>query len=193
MRPPERETLDPAAFRRVLGQFTTGVTVLTARAGPVVHGMTANAVTSASLEPLLVVCAIDRRARMLELVGMGGRFAINILAAGREGLARRFAGTAAADAGEEATIRFWPTAPDEPPILVGAIAAVRCDVERQYDAGDHVLVLGRVTELYGSAGRDEPLVFFRGRYRRLRSVPGGAQGPVEELLPEGLRLHYDEW
>lgn len=192
MRPPERESLDPAAFRRVLGHFATGVTVLTARAGPVVHGMTANAVASASLEPPLVVCAIDRRARMLELVGPGGRFAINILAAGREALARRFAGTAPPGA-EDATIRFWPTAPDEPPILVGALAAVRCGVERQYEAGDHVLVLGRVTALYGSVGRDEPLVFFRGRYRRLRSVPGGAEGPVEELLPAGLRLHYDEW
>lgn len=193
MRPPERKPLDAGAFRRVFGHFATGVTVLTARAGPVVHGMTANAVASASLEPLLVVCAIDRRARMLELVGEGGRFAVNILAAGREGLARRFAGTAQAADGEEAAIRFWPTGPDEPPILVGAMAAVRCAVERQYEAGDHVLVLGRVTELYGSAGREEPLVFFRGHYRRLRSVPGGAEGPPEELLPEGLRLHYDEW
>jgi flavin reductase (DIM6/NTAB) family NADH-FMN oxidoreductase RutF len=192
MRPPERENLEPAAFRRVLGHFATGVTVLTARAGPVVHGMTANAVASASLEPMLVVCAIDRRARMLELMGEGGRFAVNILAAGREGLARRFAGSVQAE-GEEATIRFWPTGPDEPPILVGAMAAVRCDVERRYEAGDHALILGRVTDLYGSAAREEPLLFYRGHYRRLRSVPSGAEGPVEELLPEGLRLHYDEW
>ena len=193
MRPPDRERLDPTSFRRVLGQFATGVTVLTARAGPVVHGMTANAVASASLEPLLVVCAIDRRARMLELVRPGGRFAVSILAAGTEELARRFAGTAAPVGGEATSIRFWPTAPDAPPILVGAMAALRCDVERQYDAGDHVLVLGRVTDLYGSAGREEPLLFFRGHYRRMRSVPAGGEGPAEELLPEGLRLHYDEW
>ena len=193
MRSPERDSLDPGAFRRVLGHFATGVTVLTARSGPVVHGMTANAVASASLEPLLIVCAIDRRARMLELIGTGGRFAVSILASGREGLARRFAGGPGPSDADREVIRFWPTGPDEPPIVVGAMAALRCDVERQYEAGDHVLVLGRVTELYGSAGREEPLVFFRGHYRRLRSVPGGAEGPAEELLPEGLRLHYDEW
>jgi flavin reductase (DIM6/NTAB) family NADH-FMN oxidoreductase RutF len=191
VRPPERESLDARAFRRVLGQFATGVTVLTARQGPVVHGMTANAVASASLDPLLVVCAIDRRARMLELVGTAGRFAVSILGAGTEALARRFAGASMADGASP--IRFWPTGPDEPPVVVGALAAVRCEVETQYEAGDHVLVLGRVLELYGSATREEPLVFYGGHYRRLRSLPPGGEGPAEELLPEGLRLHYDEW
>jgi flavin reductase (DIM6/NTAB) family NADH-FMN oxidoreductase RutF len=191
VRPPEREDLDAAAFRRVMGRFATGVTVLTVRVGPVVHGMTANAVLSASLEPMLVLCAIDRRARMLEALAAADRFAVNILAAGQERLARRFAG--ADEAGGSPPIRFWPTAPDEPPVLVGAMAGVRCAVERTLDGGDHVLVLGRVTELFATPGREEPLVFYRGRYRRLRSLPAGAEGPAEELLPSGLRLHYDEW
>jgi len=192
VRPPEHAPLDPSGLRRVMGQFATGVTVLTVRAGAVVHGMTANAVASASLDPLLVVCAIDRRARMLELLGRSGRFAVNILEAGQEALARRFAGSPIAD-GQGSAIRFWPTGPEEAPILVGAMAAARCEVAERFDAGDHILVLGRVTALFGAAGREEPLVFFRGRYRRLRAVPAGAEGPVEELGADGLRLHYDEW
>ena len=191
MRPPERETLGAAGFRRVLGQFPTGVTVLTVRHGPTVHGMTANAVMSVSLEPLLIACAIDRRARMLALLESERRFAVNILASGQEHLARRFAGTAVEDPARP--IRFWPTGPDAPPVLVGALAAVRCAVDRIVEAGDHMLVLGEVSELFGSPGREEPLAFFRGRYRRLRSVPAGAEGPAEEILPDGLRLHYDEW
>lgn len=191
MRAPERETLDAGGFRRVLGQFATGVTVLTVRHGPTVHGMTANAVMSVSLDPMLIACAVDRRARMLGLLQSEGRFAVNILAADQEHLARRFAGTAVED--PTRPIRFWPTGPDEAPVLVGAMAAVRCAVDRIVDAGDHVLVLAEARELFGSAGREEPLAFFRGRYRRLRSVPAGAEGPAEEILPDGLRLHYDEW
>lgn len=191
MRAPERETPDAAGFRRVLGQFATGVTVLTARHGATVHGMTANAVASVSLAPLLLVCAVDRRARMLSLLERHGRFAVNILAQGQELLARRFAGTAVDDPGRP--IRFWPTAPEAPPLLVGAMAAARCRVDNVVEAGDHILVIGAVDELYATPGREEPLVFFRGRYRKLRWVPAGAEGPAEDLLPEGLRLHYDEW
>jgi flavin reductase (DIM6/NTAB) family NADH-FMN oxidoreductase RutF len=191
VRPPEREPLEPAAFRRVMGQFATGVTVLTARAGAMVHGMTANAVASASLAPMLVVCAIDRRARMLELLAPGQRFAVNVLDGAHADLARRFAG--AAPQSEASRIRFWPTGPEDAPVLVGAMAAVRCEVERRFDAGDHELVLGRVTELFGGGGRDDPLIFYRGRFRRLRALPAGAEGPQEEMFPEGLRLHYDEW
>jgi len=175
-----------------MGQFATGVTVLTARQDATVHGMTANAVMSVSLDPLLVLTSVDQRARMLEVLPVGAPFAISILAAGAEPLARRFAGQPRR--GTRSTpIRFWPTGPEEAPVLQGALAAIRCRVAERWPAGDHVLVLAAVEGLFANPEAAEPLVFYRGRYRRLRSVPEGAEAPAEELMPEGLRLHYEEW
>lgn len=175
-----------------MGQFATGVTVLTARRDATVHGMTANAVMSVSLDPLLVLTSVDRRARMLEVLQVGWPFAISILAASAEPLARRFAGQPRR--GSRSTpIRFWPTGPEEAPIVAGALAAVRCRVSELRPAGDHVLVLAGVESLFSSPEAVEPLVFYRGRYRRLRSVPEAGEEPAEELMPEGLRLHYEEW
>jgi flavin reductase (DIM6/NTAB) family NADH-FMN oxidoreductase RutF len=188
----EREGLSREAFRKVMGHFATGVTVLTARRGATVHGMTANAVMSVSLDPLLVLAAVDVRARMLEVLDVGQPFAVNMLAVGAEPLARRFAGQPDRP-GRSRAIRFRPTGPEEAPILEEALAAVRCQVNERVPAGDHVLVLSHVTELFATPDPLEPLIFFRGRYRRLRSVPTQAEEPVEELLPEGLRLHYEEW
>src|ERR687896_2470927 len=87
---------DPAiAFRRTLGMFATGVTVLTTRTGETVHGMTANAFMSVSLRPPLVLVSVDRRARMSHLLHEGVRFGVNVLAAGQESLSDHFAGRAA--------------------------------------------------------------------------------------------------
>ena len=89
---------DPAiAFRRTLGMFATGVTVLTARVGDQVHGMTANAFMSVSLQPPLVLVSIDRRARMSNLLHEGTRIAVNVLEAGQAALSDHFAGRASGD------------------------------------------------------------------------------------------------
>ena len=176
----------------MMGHFATGVTVLTARRGATVHGMTANAVMSVSLVPLLLLAAIDTRARMLDVLAEGSRFAVNILAATAQPLARSFTGQAQR-AGRPFPIRFWPTGPEDAPVLQGAMAAVRCRVTQRTPAGDHVLVLAAVEELWQSPDALDPLVFYRGRYRRLRGVALAPEGPVEDLRPEGLRLHYDEW
>lgn len=175
-----------------MGHFATGVTVLTARRGATVHGMTANAVMSVSLDPLLMVVAVDARARMLEVLEVGGAFVINVLAVGSESLARRFAGQPPRPRGG-LPIRFWPTGPEDPPVLQGAMAAVQCRITEMTPVGDHVLAIAAVEALFLNPEPVEPLIFFRGRYRRLRSVPTGVEEPVEELLPEGLRLHYEEW
>ena len=87
---------DPAlAFRRTLGMFATGVTVLTTRVGEQVHGMTANAFMSVSLQPPLVLVSIDRRARMGALLHQGTRFGVSVLEARQTGLSDRFAGRVA--------------------------------------------------------------------------------------------------
>src|SRR6187397_23728 len=84
--------VDARAYRNTIGLFASGVTVITTRLGEMVHGMTANAVSSVSLDPTLLLVCIDRRARMHDLIVQAGAFAVNIPAADQEALSRHFAG-----------------------------------------------------------------------------------------------------
>jgi flavin reductase (DIM6/NTAB) family NADH-FMN oxidoreductase RutF len=152
--------LDPAHFRSVMGHFATGVTVVTVatRGGPV--GMTANAVTSLSLEPLLLLVAFDNEARTLPAVQATGRFGVNILAAGQADLARVFASKT------DERRKFDGIAHavhDGIPVIEGSLAWVGCRLERLIEAGDHTIGIGAVES--AEAGTGEPLVWFRGVYR----------------------------
>ncbi len=153
--------IDPRAFRRTMGLFATGVTVITARVGDTIHGMTANAVTSVSLDPLLVLFCVDNRARMSHVIDEAGRFAINILSEEQQALSGHFAGRAAADL----TVTFAET--DGVPTLPGNLATLVCTVDRTYDGGDHRVVFGRVDALAGAADDARPLLYYAGGYRQL--------------------------
>jgi flavin reductase len=166
---------DPAiAFRRTLGMFATGVTVLTSRTADQVHGMTANAFMSVSLQPPLVLVSIDRRARMCNLLHEGTRFAVNVLEAGQARLSDHFAGRE----GESATEPRFELVHDTP-LVEGALAHLVCRVVRSYWGGDHSLFLGQVE--YARYGEGEPLLFHGGRYERLVRDPR-----VFSLLPPEL-------
>jgi flavin reductase (DIM6/NTAB) family NADH-FMN oxidoreductase RutF len=150
----------PERFRAVMGHFATGVTVVTAGTpdGPV--GMTANAVCSLSLEPLLLLVAFDNEARTLQAVQATGRFGVNILAAGQEDLARLFA----SKVDEREKFDGVPHAMhDGIPVIDGALAWIGCRLERLIPAGDHTMGIGAVEA--AEAGRGEPLLWFRGGYR----------------------------
>jgi flavin reductase (DIM6/NTAB) family NADH-FMN oxidoreductase RutF len=151
----------PEQFRSVMGHFATGVTVVTAATpeGPV--GMTANAVCSLSLEPLLLLVAFDNEARTLSAVHRTGRFGVNVLAAGQEELARLFA-SKLRDRDKFAGIAH--TVNDGIPVLDGVLAWVGCRLERLIPAGDHTIGIGAVEA--AEAGQEgAPLLWFRGRYR----------------------------
>lgn len=179
--------LTPAAFRRVMGLFATGVTVLGVEVPDGVHGMTANAVASVSLDPLLVLVCVDRRARTHQLLTPGRPFSINILRQEQEPLSRYFAGAWPYAGPPEFRFQRW----GHGPLLVGALASVGCRVESLADGGDHTIVLGRVTGLHpGEAG--EPLLFFGGRYRRLMEAEAYAGAPADPWTHESARIHYDE-
>jgi flavin reductase (DIM6/NTAB) family NADH-FMN oxidoreductase RutF len=166
---------DPAlAFRRTLGMFATGVTVLTTRVGEQVHGMTANAFMSVSLQPPLVLVSIDRRARMGALLHQGTRFGVSVLEARQTGLSDRFAGRLEADP-PEATFEVV----HETPLVEGALAHLVAQVVRSYWGGDHSLFLGQVE--FARYGEGRPLLFHGGRYERLVSDP-----QVFSLLPREL-------
>jgi len=154
-------TVDPARFRSVMGNFATGVTVVTATGpvGPV--GMTANAVASLSLEPLLLLVAFDNSARTLAVVRERRRFGVNVLAAGQEELARLFASKAPEDA------KFAGVAHsvhDGIPVIDGTLAWVGCRLERLVEGGDHTIGIGAVESAEAGDGR-RPLLWFRGDYR----------------------------
>ena len=164
-------TVDPGHFRAVMGNFATGVTVVTAAgpAGPV--GMTANAVASLSLEPLLLLVAFDNGARTLSVVRERGRFGVNVLAAGQEDLARLFASKAP----EDAKFAGVPhSVHDGIPVIDGTLAWVGCRLERLVEGGDHTIGIGAVESAEsGERSGDEasgrgsghPLLWFRGAYR----------------------------
>jgi 3-hydroxy-9,10-secoandrosta-1,3,5(10)-triene-9,17-dione monooxygenase reductase component len=152
--------VDPGHFRAVMGNFATGVTVVTAAgpAGPA--GMTANAIASLSLNPLLLLVAFDNTARTLSVVRDSGRFGVNVLAAGQEDLARLFASKAP----EDAKFTGVPHSVHEGiPVIDGALAWVGCRLERLVPGGDHTIGIGAV-EAAETGGDRRPLIWFRGRY-----------------------------
>jgi flavin reductase (DIM6/NTAB) family NADH-FMN oxidoreductase RutF len=153
--------VDPSHFRAVMGNFATGVTVVTAAdaGGPV--GMTANAVCSLSLDPLLLLVCFDNDARTLPVVREQRRFGVNVLAAGQEPLARLFASKTP----EHEKFAGVPhSVHDGIPVLEGVIAWVGCRLERLEPGGDHTIGIGAV-EAAEEGMRDDPLTWFRGRYR----------------------------
>jgi flavin reductase (DIM6/NTAB) family NADH-FMN oxidoreductase RutF len=152
---------DPAvALRRTLGMFATGVTVITTLRDEQVHGMTANAFMSVSLEPPLVLISVDRRTKMCNLLHEGRRYGVSILCDTQAALSDRFAGRAADDAPEPRFLLVHDT-----PVVEGALAHFVAKVDRSYWGGDHSLFLGRVE--YARYQLGAPLLFHGGRYETL--------------------------
>lgn len=152
---------DPAAaFRRTLGMFATGVTVITTQAGEQVHGMTANAFMSVSLRPPLVVISVDRRAKMHSLLHEGRRYGISVLADEQRALSDRFAGRTG-----EGTEEVEFDLVHETPLVRGALAHLVARVVRSNWGGDHSLFVGQVE--YARYGEGQPLLFHGGRYQHL--------------------------
>jgi flavin reductase (DIM6/NTAB) family NADH-FMN oxidoreductase RutF len=152
---------DPAvALRSTLGMFATGVTVITALKGEQVHGMTANAFMSVSLEPPLVLISVDRRTKMCGLLHEGMHYGVSVLCATQAALSDRFAGRPGEDLPEP---RFAVV--KDTPLVDGALAHFVARVEKSYWGGDHSLFLGRVE--YARQNPGTPLLFHGGRYERL--------------------------
>ena len=152
---------DPAvALRRTLGMFATGVTVITALKAEQVHGMTANAFMSVSLEPPLVLISVDRRTKMCALLHEGMHYGVSVLCESQAALSDRFAGRVGEGLPEP---RFAVV--KDTPLVDGALAHFVARVERSYWGGDHSLFLGRVE--YARQNPGTPLLFHGGRYEKL--------------------------
>jgi flavin reductase (DIM6/NTAB) family NADH-FMN oxidoreductase RutF len=163
-------SVDPLVFRAAMARLATGVTVLTTRRGDRHEVMTANAVTAVSLEPTLVLASIGAESRWLRAVRSCRRFAVNVLAAHHEDLARWCADHARHEQPEMIARHDVSVSPESGLLLFNdALVAAECRVHAEHLAGDHVLVLGEVIAIDDRDVRAEPLVFFDRGYGRLVS------------------------
>ncbi len=155
-------TLDPDAFRSVLGRFATGVTVVTARdAQAQDHGLTVNAFASLSLEPPLVLVCIDHDASLLPALETATHFAVNILSEAQEAIGRRFAAPE--------TDRFegvgFSRGASGAPILDDVLAFLECRLTQAIPGGDHTIFIGEVERAETRAAT--PLLYYRGGYAQI--------------------------
>lgn len=149
-------------YRDAMGTFPTGVAVVTAIGADGPAGLTTNAISSVSLDPVLLLVCFDNDSRTLPVVRDAGRFAVNLLAADQEPLAKVFASKQLAAEKFEAVTH---TVEHEVPVLDGAVAWFACDVEAHHPGGDHTITVGRVTALQHEPGV-EPLRYERGMFSR---------------------------
>ena len=152
----------PTDFRTAMGQFASGVTVITAVHDGEAHGMTANAFISVSLEPPLILVSVDKRAHMHELLTQSARYGVSILSAAQVQHSDHFAGRLS----EGFSPNFvWVEAM---PLIAGATTHLIAEVVACHSAGDHTLFVGEV--VYSAVPGGEPLLYFAGHYDRLTST-----------------------
>jgi 3-hydroxy-9,10-secoandrosta-1,3,5(10)-triene-9,17-dione monooxygenase reductase component len=151
---------DTLRYRQVIGNFATGVAIVTCNGPDGPTGLTTNAVTSVSLEPLLLLVCFDNASRTLPAVREARRFCVNVLRAGQEELARVFASKRVAREKFEAATHIDAHGV---PVLDGALAWLACDLTDLYPAGDHTIGIGEITHMDADPA-GEPLIWFRGEY-----------------------------
>ncbi|HXN02078.1 MAG TPA: flavin reductase family protein [Candidatus Dormibacteraeota bacterium] len=157
--------LDKASFRHAMGHFASGVTVMTTTTAGRMHGMTVSAFASQSLDPLLILVSVERSTEMHKLVMASRAFAINVLGEHAEGTARFFADNARLK-GPEFIEGAYRIGLSGAPLLNEAVAVLEATVDSTLEAGDHSIIVGRVTALEVRSDA-QPLVYYRSGYRRL--------------------------
>jgi flavin reductase (DIM6/NTAB) family NADH-FMN oxidoreductase RutF len=163
-------------FRRALGCFAAGVTVVTTRQpNGLPCGLTATAFTSVSVDPPLVLVCVDRRSESYPHFATSGVFAVNILTAAQEGVSARFA-VSGGDKFAGVSFRWGLTGA---PILTEHLAYLECRMVREYEGGDHTIYVGEVLEAGVADGR--PLLYYRGVYATLAD----SRNPVDEPTSSG--------
>jgi flavin reductase len=154
-------------FRGTLGAFATGVTIVTTRGEEHPYGMTANAFSSVSLDPPLVLVCVKAFSEGADLIRENGIFAVNILAAEQEPLSRYFA-SKDRPRGRDAFVDIaHKTAASGSPVLEGSVGYLDCSLHETHDAGDHVIVIGEVLALEYTH-EVAPLLFHGGGYRYVK-------------------------
>ncbi len=163
----EPAPVDTDAFRRAVGRFPTGVTVVTTCSEGIDHAMTASAFTSVSLEPLLVLVCVEKEARFHDAILESGTWAVSVLSATGRRAAEWFATRGRPLGGQLDRFPHRRGATSGAALLDGSLAWLQCETTAVYDGGDHDIVVGSVLEIEASGVEAPPLVYFRGAYRQL--------------------------
>lgn len=174
-------------FRDTMGLFASGVAVVALHAGTEVHAMTANAVSSLSLEPMLLLFCPARRARLSPYLAVGVPFSLNVLRAEQQAISTFFAGTW--QPRSPPPFRFVPMG--AAPRLEGSLASIGCTVRSISDGGDHLMVVGEVLQLKQGIAPHQPLLFYRGRYAGLEPGAATAAPDLGAVTDEPTHIHYD--
>ncbi len=159
------ESFDIPGFRRTLGRFATGVTVVTTIHDGEIHGMTANSFTSVSLSPPLVLVSVDNRARMQGVLAKSARYGVSVLRADQRDVSAHFAGRPIA--GMDVAFEML----DGMPVVAGALAHLVCSIHDSIAAGDHTLHIGHVDAFrcQDDPEAHAPLLFFGSRYATMHA------------------------
>lgn len=158
--------LTTRGFRDALGQYATGVTVVTVEREPgKVFGMTANSFTSVSLNPMLILICVDERAKILPLLHKKKRFGISVLKQGQQAVSEYFAQPEQDPEAEHRLALHYRWTPSGIAVLEDTLLQLSCSVVATHLAGDHTIIVGKVEDMEIQGG--EPLLFFRGEYRHI--------------------------
>jgi flavin reductase (DIM6/NTAB) family NADH-FMN oxidoreductase RutF len=177
-------TVSSGDFRTAMGQFATGVTVVTTMDAGRPQGITVNALSSVSLEPPLVMIALDRKRFIIPALEASGRYAVNVLAEDQQWISDCFAGANVTPGRDAFCGATWRPGLTGLPLLAGAIASMECAVVDRFSAGDHHLYVARVEALTLEEVDAPPLLYHRRRYLRIeRSSTTPVVGKPES--PEG--------
>jgi flavin reductase (DIM6/NTAB) family NADH-FMN oxidoreductase RutF len=161
---------DPQTFRSVMGHFVTGVTVVTTFDTSRPQGITVNALSSVSLEPPLVMVALDRRRFITPTVHAARRFAVNILGEDQQALSDCFAGAPVEPGRADFCGAAWHSGETGLPLLDGAVATLECTVTETFPVGDHDLFIGLVEAVATDRQQPMPLLYYRRRYLRIEGA-----------------------
>jgi flavin reductase (DIM6/NTAB) family NADH-FMN oxidoreductase RutF len=177
-------TVDVGAFRRAMGSFPTGVTIVTVASDDSnMHGITVSSFSSVSLDPMLVLVCLNETSRGISLIERAGAFVVNVLSAGQQDVSRWFANRY-----RPVDSTMFDGVPFEPgvtgcPVLVDATASFECRLRQSHRAGDHLIMLGEVIALIHRP-QLEPLIFHAGSYKSLEHELRGLQiSPMTPSAP----------
>jgi len=168
--------IDAALFKRSLAQWPSGVTVISTRHEGTVYGMTASSFTSLSLDPPLVLVAVDHRARLHHFLPLARRYGVSVLAQGQAPLSAHFAGRP-----QEGLPIPWVES-EGLPLLEGAVAQLVCEIDAELPGGDHTIYVGRITHAAAWPER-EPLLHQAGKYRSFAPLPPAAVPSAPAAAP----------
>ena len=152
------DDFDSRAYRDTMGQYCTGVVIVTGNEGGSLVGFAAQSFVSLSLAPPLIAICPAKTSTSWPRIRAAGHFCINVLAHDQEAISEDFA-----QSGRAADVP-WTTNATPAPILEGVIAYVECALDAEHDAGDHTIVVGRVLAFETLRPAARPLIYFRGEY-----------------------------